>query len=526
MDPSQLWMTDSNPVSFNYFWCDLSGGIPILTYDPGTTTPIIYESTIDNKMILLLDTPGFDDSEQTNLDILREIVSSLYVFALRPTEVEVRGLIFLHDITETRLSGSQRMTWQILKAICGEGSMKNVLVGTTQWSSEGDRRFQNEEKRERELYGKHWNGIHKSSRVVYGDKENAHQIIRDLLVKPPVLLLVQTEMINPPHTIEATTAGRVVMPAAFVELERLRKEMADQQIGNREAIRRTEETHRKEKDSQNRVQEDERIKQVEAAQRQAVEKHREQCEREKAQEREEQEQRTRHEEKLKEQAEEANRRAQAEEAQKHAEAEDRTRLEETARRLAEEKQRDYEIIRKEKEQEERRLREEEMSRQREEAQRRAQMEAARRHAEAEEHARQQEAARRQAEEEQGKREDARQKAEQVQLRRYEEEIRQIEESKRQAEEAQRRAQAEAQKIQEEEIQRIEAERQRWEVEQRQREEEARRHEAERQRQLEEENDRLREEARREQERMQREIDEANQRVRPRRAFRRRMGYRN
>ncbi|KAL0635295.1 hypothetical protein Q9L58_005783 [Maublancomyces gigas] len=484
-----------------------------------TTTPIIYETTIDNKMILLLDTPGFDDSEQTNLDILKEIVSNLYVFALRPTEVEVRGLIFLHDITETRLSGSQRMTWQILKAICGEGSMKNVLVGTTQWSSEGDRRFQNEEKRERELHGKHWNGIHKSSRVVYGDKENALQIIRDLLVKPPVLLLVQAEMINPPHTVEATTAGRAAMPAAFVEMERLRKEITDQQRGSEEAIRQTEETHRKEKDSQMRGQEEERIKQVEAAQRREVEKHKEQCEREKAREREEQEQRARHEEEVRGQVEEANRRAQAEEAQRQAEVEERTRLEEAARRRAEEKQRKYEIIRQEKEQEE-------ISRQIEEAHRQIQAEEARRHAEAEERTRQQEAAQRQAEEEQRKREDARQKEEQEQLRRYEEEIRRkIEESRWQAEEAQRHAQAEAQKIKEEEMQRIETERQRWEAEQIQ----ARRDEVERQRQLEEENNRLREEAMREQERIQREIHEANQRVRrPRLAFRRRMhmGSRN
>lgn len=495
----------------------------VLTFNPGTTTPSIYQTSIDNKMILLLDTPGFDDSEQTNLDILREIVSNLYLFALRPTEVEVRGVIFLHDITETRLSGSQRVTWQILKAICGENSMKNVLVGTTQWSSEGDRRFQNEELREKELYDKHWNGIYKSSRVVYGDRENALQIIRDLLARPPSLLLVQTEMINPPHTVEVTTAGRVTMPAAFVETERLKKEMAEQQSKNEEAIRQSEEAHRKEKDTQKRAQEEELSKQAEAARRRTVEQLQEQRRREEARQIEEQKQRTRREEEAKEHVEEAQRRAQAEETQRNAEAEERTRQEESARRRAEEERRSYEVIRQQEEQEQRKRQAEEMNRQMEEARIRAQVEEDRRYAE---HIRKQEVARIQAEEEQRRREDAWQKEEQ--LRRYEEEkmIQIIEESKRQAEEAEKnRAQAEAQRVREE-IQRIEAERQKWEVEQRQREEEARRHEEERQRQLEAENNRLREEANREHERLQRLINEANQRVRFRLAFKRRIGRRN
>lgn len=492
--------------------------------DPGTAGPTIYETTIDGRMVLLLDTPGFDDSEQSNLDILREIVSNLYLFALKRTEVEVRGVIFLHDITETRLSGSQRITWQILKAICGEESMKNVLVGTTQWSSEGDRRFQNEESREKELSDKHWNGIYKSSRVIFEDKENALQIIRDLLVRPPVLLLVQTEMITPPHTVEATTAGRTTMPAAFAEMERLQKEMAGQQRKNEEETCRTEEAYRKEKEAQKRVQEEEHIKQAEAVQRRDEERLQEKREREEAQKREEQGRRLRHEEWVERQAEEAQKRAQAEEAQRRVEAEEHARQQEVARIQAEEEQRKREDERQKKEQEQRRCHDEEMKRQAEEAQRLAQVEEARRRAEEETYARQQKEALRQAEaariqaeeEEQRRREYARQKEEQEQRTRYDEEIR------RQAEVAQ----AEALRLHNEQMQRIEAEEQRLEEERRQHEAEARAHEEERQRQWEAENNRLKEEASREQERLQREINEANQRVRFQRVCRRWNNQRN
>lgn len=340
---------------------------------PGTQKPIVYEAELDNRKLLLLDTPGFDDSQRDNLEILREIVSHLYVFALKGNVVQVRGVIFLHDIIEVRMGGSQKKTWQILNAICGEEGMKNVLVGTTQWSKEGTNKFLAEERRETELIDKHWNGIYKSTRVIYNDRDNAVRIINDLLARPPVLLLVQTEMLKPPHTVEATTAGQVAMPEAYAEMQRLEKEMAEKQRKNEEEARRREEAHRKEQEEKRRQLEEERIRQEAEARRVAEVQRQEQIRLEEARRREAEEQRRKHEEELRRQAEAARILAQQEAQRRHEE--EKRRIEEERRRWEEEQQRQREEMQRQEAERQRqwaednRRREEEAQRERERIQR-------------------------------------------------------------------------------------------------------------------------------------------------------------
>lgn len=189
-----------------------------------TQKPTVYLTWIGKRKVLLLDTPGFDDSARDNLDVLGDIVSNLYSFALRPENFEMRGVIFLHDISEMRFGGSQKKTLGILKAIVGKENLGNVIIGTTMWSSPWDAgKLKQQEKRERALLDDQWSGIRKTTRLFHDRKSVAVQIIYDLLAGPSALLLVQTEMLQPPHTIEATTVGKLAMPEGRLELEDLQR---------------------------------------------------------------------------------------------------------------------------------------------------------------------------------------------------------------------------------------------------------------------------------------------------------------
>lgn len=185
-------------------------------------------ATINERKVLLLDTPGFDDSARENIEVLNDIISHFYVYALRRTELETRGVIFLHDISEIRFGGSQKKTLNILKALVGEEHMGNVIVGTTMWSALGSRKFRNEEERERRLLDDQWEGIYKTTRVPCDDIEAANRIVTDLFTRPPVILLSQEEMLLPPHTVENTTAGRIAMPEGRLEMEELQREQRKQ----------------------------------------------------------------------------------------------------------------------------------------------------------------------------------------------------------------------------------------------------------------------------------------------------------
>lgn len=180
---------------------------------------------VGGREVLLVDTPGFDDSGVENLDILYDIISILYLFALRKDEIQTHGVIFLHDISEVRFSGSQRKTLSILRALCGSGCMGNVIIGTTKWSPEKPTKFQKEKEREQRFINEHWNGVYKTIQMIEeNDRNVAVQIITDLLAKPPVLLNAQKEMLIPPHSIENTTVAKLLIPEAHLEEDQRHKE--------------------------------------------------------------------------------------------------------------------------------------------------------------------------------------------------------------------------------------------------------------------------------------------------------------
>lgn len=190
----------------------------------------MYVTTINNQKIMLLDTPGFDDSGRENLELLNEIISILYLLVLQKNEFRIHGIIFLHDISEVRFSGSQRKTLSILRALCGEECMGNVIVGTTRWSPEKPAKFKKEEEREKNFLAEYWRGIYRTRRwIIENDNYVPLQIVNDLLAKPSVILLAQKEMLKPPHAVGDTTVGKLVIPEAVLEMEQLRREFTERE---------------------------------------------------------------------------------------------------------------------------------------------------------------------------------------------------------------------------------------------------------------------------------------------------------
>lgn len=182
------------------------------------------------------------------------------MFALQRREIHTQGVIFLHDIGETRFAGSQRKTLELLKAMVGEKAMKNVVIGTTMWSPENTPKYNNEVKREREFMTKHWRGIFKSTRIPYEDQNAALGIISDLLACPPCLLLAQEEMLRPPHTCEETTAGKIAIPEGRRELERQRQEFEEAMKRDKEEAAARDEEHRRAQEELMRAMAEDRVK--------------------------------------------------------------------------------------------------------------------------------------------------------------------------------------------------------------------------------------------------------------------------
>ncbi|KAH0368177.1 hypothetical protein KCU65_g4235, partial [Aureobasidium melanogenum] len=87
---------------------------------------------LGHSQFLLLDTPGFDDTNRSDTEVLSEIARILA--AQYEIGVQLKGIIYLQRITDIKMSGSSMKTLQIFQRICGETALTNVLLVTTRWS--------------------------------------------------------------------------------------------------------------------------------------------------------------------------------------------------------------------------------------------------------------------------------------------------------------------------------------------------------------------------------------------------------
>lgn len=88
-------------------------------------------------MVHLIDTPAFgsDDEGPPDIDSLKDI--AFWLGKSYDAQVLLNGIIYLHPIT-SRISDSTKAKFKLFKALCGEASLRSVLLVTTMWDSLGN----------------------------------------------------------------------------------------------------------------------------------------------------------------------------------------------------------------------------------------------------------------------------------------------------------------------------------------------------------------------------------------------------
>lgn len=79
---------------------------------------------------MLVDTPGFSDTVRSDTEIL-----GLLVDWMRESygERQLSGLIYLHDISGARMTGSILTNLRMFRRLCGDDNLRNVILATTKW---------------------------------------------------------------------------------------------------------------------------------------------------------------------------------------------------------------------------------------------------------------------------------------------------------------------------------------------------------------------------------------------------------
>ena len=104
------------------------------------------------QSVVLVDTPGFDDTLESDMVILARIaaylerVSVLILHSLmcrtQLTSLPFRyregkklhGIIYMYRISDRRITGTSRKSLNIVKMLCGDDSIVNVVIATSMWN--------------------------------------------------------------------------------------------------------------------------------------------------------------------------------------------------------------------------------------------------------------------------------------------------------------------------------------------------------------------------------------------------------
>ncbi|KAJ0289334.1 hypothetical protein COL940_001531 [Colletotrichum noveboracense] len=210
----------------------------------------VYRYQYSNSTnVYLVDTPGFDDTNLSDSDVLKEIAT--WLTGSYNNEVKLTGILYLHRITDPRMGGSARKNLFMFKKLCGPEALKHVVLVTTMWELV-DERTGLERQTELETTEDFWvYMLSKGSRIEkhMNNPQSAHHIISRFMShsRPttPVLLAIQDEMVNKNKNLDETEAGKGLEGEAIAARDKESQEelMRQQALAERnlERLRRQQE---------------------------------------------------------------------------------------------------------------------------------------------------------------------------------------------------------------------------------------------------------------------------------------------
>lgn len=166
-----------------------------------------------------VDTPGFSDTNLSDTEVLQMIAD--YLAVAYKQEMKLSGIIYLHPISDNRVTHHTTKNLEMFRKLTGEKNLKNVTLATTMW----DKVSEDEGlRREDELKSKFWKLLvamgAKTARHHHDNPDSARRISSALLGNKPFYLQLQEEMGKDNKALRDTAAGREVM----LELARLKEE--------------------------------------------------------------------------------------------------------------------------------------------------------------------------------------------------------------------------------------------------------------------------------------------------------------
>ncbi|KAH8750694.1 P-loop containing nucleoside triphosphate hydrolase protein [Hyaloscypha sp. PMI_1271] len=202
-----------------------------------------YKTIINNKAVVLVDTPGFDDTFEDDEVVVERIAD--WLSDTYKSNRLLNGILYLHRIDAPRLGGSSSRSLRMLKEICGQDAYKNIVLATTFWDQvgEADGKAREKELLEEDSFWKKL--IAEGARTIRmsRNKEAGKRLLEDMGTKATAILKIQKEMVEDGKSFEETTAATEIdremtkLKLEQAETVRAAQVQADHQIAVAEADR-------------------------------------------------------------------------------------------------------------------------------------------------------------------------------------------------------------------------------------------------------------------------------------------------
>jgi hypothetical protein len=190
-----------------------------------------------NVRVHLIDTPGFDDTNLSDVQVLQNIAHWLST-SFR-SGIRLSGIIFLHRISDPRLAGSGRRNLMMFKKLCGEKAYQSVVLATSMWSKVTE---EEGERREKELIEtpEFWGHMYQKGSQVFrylNTRESGLDLVKQILeLHLEVTLDIQEEIVVNGRDIDETSAAHELNAEIIRERKKHQAELRAMQEQMAEAI--------------------------------------------------------------------------------------------------------------------------------------------------------------------------------------------------------------------------------------------------------------------------------------------------
>jgi hypothetical protein len=214
--------------------------------------------------VWLVDTPGFDDSLRSEVEILEEIAA--WLAREYKQQAKLRGIIYLHAITANRMTGSAKRNLHMFKQLCGPDAFSRIVLASTMWedvSQSAGAKRELQLKENPEVWGHmiaNGSKLTRHSNTPASAMAIVQTVLRNSSKEGEVALDIQKQIVDQGRSLQQTEAGKAVqsllaeerekMEAKIAEIDTLRK---NDKKANSEEKRRLREEMARNEERQNRL---------------------------------------------------------------------------------------------------------------------------------------------------------------------------------------------------------------------------------------------------------------------------------